>query len=99
MELATFVGLPCYSLSLSGRRRYLLAPPMEHHRFQLYPDGHPSERHSRVDLSRPEALPDLTGNSTVLEIELSQGDVLFVPAKWIHYIISLTPSVQCAIRS
>jgi hypothetical protein len=38
---------------LGGRRRYILSPPSECPNLELYPDGHPSSRHSKVDWSHP----------------------------------------------
>ena len=29
---------------------------------------------------------------------LTQGDILFIPSLWMHYITSLTPTVQCNAR-
>ena len=37
----------------SGRRRYMLARPLECRNAYLLPKGHPSGRHSEIDWSRP----------------------------------------------
>ena len=36
--------------------------------------------------------------SKAIELLLIEGDILFIPALWIHYIISITPSIQCNAR-
>jgi len=85
---------------LQGQRRYIIAPPSTHPLFQTYPEKHPSERHSAIDLSDPNTLLRLEelAQANVVETVLRPGEVLFVPPRWMHYIISLTASVQCAIR-
>lgn len=34
-------------------------------------------------------------SAQAIEIILTEGDVLYVPSFWIHYIVSLTHTVQC----
>jgi hypothetical protein len=33
------------------------------------------------------------------QVVLNAGDVLYIPAHWFHYIVSLTTNVQCNSRS
>jgi hypothetical protein len=35
----------------------------------------------------------------VLQVVIEAGDVLFLPALWFHYIVSLDVNIQCNTRS
>lgn len=85
---------------VSGTRRWILAHPKECKHSYLLPLGHPSARHSQVDWSHPDLdkwpeFKDMRGH----EVLLTPGEVLFVPAWWIHYIVNLDINIQCNSRS
>lgn len=46
-----------------------------------------------------ESLSLLVNNATSTEVVLQAGDVLYLPAYWFHFIISLTTNMQCNTRS
>ncbi|CAM9184918.1 unnamed protein product, partial [Phaeothamnion confervicola] len=73
---------------VSGRRRWILAHPRNCHSLHEYPPGHPSSRHSAVDFSRPDLdkFPRFP-ETTVNEVILRAGEVLYVPTDWVHYIV------------
>ncbi len=85
---------------VSGTRRWILAQPAQCKHAYLLPTGHPSGRHSEVDWSKPdlEAYPDFA-NMVGHEVLLTPGDVLNVPAWWIHFIENLDINTQCNSRS
>ena len=85
---------------LGGERRYLLAHPNQCESLCLYPQGHPSARHSAVDWSDPdlETYPKFA-NAKINEIVLQAGDALYLPTDWFHYIVSLETNFQCNTRS
>jgi hypothetical protein len=85
---------------VSGTRRWILAHPRECKHSYLLPLGHPSARHSQVDWSNPdlEKWPEFK-NMRGHEVLLTPGEVLFVPAWWIHYIVNLDINIQCNSRS
>eukprot|EP00559_Dactyliosolen_fragilissimus_P006737 CAMPEP_0184870590 /NCGR_PEP_ID=MMETSP0580-20130426/38036_1 /TAXON_ID=1118495 /ORGANISM="Dactyliosolen fragilissimus" /LENGTH=463 /DNA_ID=CAMNT_0027372745 /DNA_START=350 /DNA_END=1741 /DNA_ORIENTATION=+ len=85
---------------LGGERRYILSHPDECKRLCLYPQGHPSGRHSAVDWSDPdlEKFPKFK-MAKVNEVIMQAGDVLYLPTNWFHYIISLELNFQCNTRS
>ncbi|KAH8059990.1 tRNA-Phe hydroxylase [Aureococcus anophagefferens] len=85
----------------SGRRRYMLARPLECRNAYLLPKGHPSGRHSEIDWSRPVdgAKFPKWAKMRALEVVLEPGDVLYIPGYWIHYIMSLGTNFQCNSRS
>ncbi|KAJ1448826.1 cupin-like domain-containing protein [Pelagophyceae sp. CCMP2097] len=87
---------------LKGAKRYVLSPPSACGRLGLIADrSHPSFRHSTTDWSDPAeaetafAAPDAVAVDTVLR----EGEVLYIPSFWVHYIVSLRYSVQCNTRS
>ena len=92
---------------LRGARRYLLGHPSNCPTMYLYPPKHPLERHSRVDWTtivnatdsfKHTDFPNFT-NTTINEVVLQEGDILYLPTYWFHHIISLTVNYQCNTRS
>ena len=85
---------------LSGERRYILASPNQCKNLSLYPFGHPSARHSKVDWSHPDlsTYPEFE-YAQANEVLLQAGDSLFLPSLWFHFIVSLSLNVQCNTRS
>ena len=84
-------------------QRYILAHPDQCENLELYPIGHPSARHSRInwsnayynwrDSERPFA------QAQVNEVVLQAGDMLYLPTFWFHFIVSLNINYQCNSRS
>jgi hypothetical protein len=85
---------------LKGSRRYIISHPDQCDHLALYPNGHPSARHSAVDWSKPdlETHPNFQ-EAHSSEVVLQAGDVLYLPTYWFHYIVSLDLNVQCNTRS
>lgn len=85
---------------IGGLRRWIMSHPNQCGNMYLYQRGHPSSRHSEVDWSNPNLnqfpkFRDLLAN----EVILTPGDMLYVPAYWFHYIVSLNVNWQCNSRS
>jgi len=85
---------------VKGTRRWILAPPAECHNAYLRKRSDPSSRHSQVDWSKPDLekwpkFKEMQG----LEAILTQGDVLYIPSFWMHFIQNLDVNVQCNARS
>jgi hypothetical protein len=85
---------------LKGTRRMILAHPSQCSRLALYPFGHPSARHSRVDWSHPDLseFPEFE-QAMANEIVMQAGDSLFLPSLWHHFIVSMSLNIQCNTRS
>lgn len=85
---------------LGGQRRYLLAHPSQAQNMELYPEGHPSARHSAVDWSNPDldSYPRFH-HAQINEVVLQAADVLYLPTNWFHHIVSLELNYQCNTRS
>lgn len=76
---------------------------------------HPSYRHSMLNFGRVTLLEKadpgvnmsdrekgwlkISGEAPTLSTVLKQGEVLYVPSHWFHYIVSLQKSAQCNTRS
>jgi hypothetical protein len=85
---------------LGGAKRYILAHPKQCSNMELYPQGHPSARHSSINWSNPKEWH--TGNlpkAQVQEVVLQAGDALYIPTAWFHFIVSLNRNYQCNARS
>ena len=86
---------------LGGERRYVLARPDQCSRMSLHPRGHPSVRHSSFDWGDPverKKRPDFE-DAMLTEVVLHEGDVLYLPTNWFHYIVNLSLNYQCNARS
>lgn len=91
-----FDGPPNMVAVISGRRRWILAPPAECKNANLFPLGHPSERQSQLDWAAPDLIqfPNFA-HMKATEVLLSAGDMLFVPSYWLHHVSSLDSNIQC----
>jgi len=78
---------------LKGMRRYILAHPKECPNLVLYPKGHPSARHSKMDWSNydVDTYPEFA-NATAKEVVMQPGHVLFLPgtAQMIGLVLSFS---------
>lgn len=89
-----------FIIILKGQKRYILSHPNQCQNLELYPQGHPSARHSKVDWSNPDQWH--TGRfpqAQVNEVILQPGDALYLPTSWFHFIVSLNLNYQCNARS
>lgn len=90
---------------LGGQRRYILAHPNQCTNMELYPQGHPSGRHSSINWST--AVKELRDSDStrpftkaqVNEVVLQAGDLMYLPPYWFHFIVSLNLNYQCNSRS
>ena len=83
-----------------GAKRYILTPPQSCDQVELIPDpDHPSYRHSQVDWSNiTDAKKHNFDKVDAIDTIVRAGEVLYVPSYWMHYIISLSMSIQCNSR-
>lgn len=90
-----------FILMLRGKKRYILAHPSQCINMELYPPGHPSVRHTRINWSDPKSWSDGKNfaKGMVNEVVLQAGDGLYLPTYWLHFIVSLTLNYQCNARS
>ena len=78
---------------LAGRKRMLLFPPSQRYHLYPYPVHHPAGNDfsmvdvEDLDLERFPAVANARG----YEVSLEAGDVLFLPARWWHYVRQCDP--------
>ena len=86
---------------LRGAKRYILTPPTSCAHLNLIRDRkHPSFRHSEIDWSHHSAREAFSPESAgAIDTVLREGEILYIPSYWIHYITSLKYSIQCNTRS
>jgi len=67
----------------------------------FYKQRHPSSRHSKLDWSRPVDLDKYPkwAKAQAVEVVITPGTVLYIPAYWNHFIVSLNTNIQCNTRS
>ena len=83
---------------LRGAKRYVLLPPRECSRLGLVKDrAHPSHRHATADWSR--GAEHTPRGARGLDAVLVEGELLYLPPFWFHYIAGLRANVQCNKRS
>jgi len=86
---------------IRGTKRYILAPPRACPHLGIISDTkHPSFRHSVIDWSDvKQAEASHFDQVDAIDTILKEGEVLYIPSYWFHYIISLEYSIQCNSRS
>lgn len=84
-----------------GDKRYILTPPKTCSQLGIISDKkHPSFRHSVIDWSDPsQAKSHSFDKVDAIDTIVREGEVLYIPSFWFHYIISLSFSIQCNSRS
>jgi len=100
-------------LQLAGRKRLLLAPPSQIRHAHMGeprcgPGGVPSTsvphaRHSPIDWRAPREQIDFcfprASRLQALRVSLNAGEALFLPARWLHYIIGNEPPDSLVVGS
>jgi hypothetical protein len=86
---------------IRGAKRYILVPPNHCQQLHIIADpSHPSYRHSEIDWSNlDQAREHDFMHIPAIDTIVQQGEVLYIPSFWFHYIISLQYSIQCNSRS
>lgn len=86
---------------LHGAKRYILAAPQHCKYLGIISDPqHPSFRHSVIDWSDPkQGKSNGFHHVPAIDTIIRQGEVLYIPSFWFHFIVSLNYSIQCNSRS
>jgi hypothetical protein len=91
-----------FAAQLVGSKRWIFLPPSECSKLYLYPNSHPSARHTAVDINSGHIDHDLfplAGNALAIETVIHAGEVAYLPSNWFHHIISQEFNIQCIARS
>lgn len=86
---------------IRGTKRYILTPPKTCVQLGIITDKrHPSYRHSIIDWSNQEQVRlNKFDEVDAIDTIVREGEVLYIPSFWFHYIVSLSTSIQCNSRS
>lgn len=88
---------------LRGSKRYVVLPPRACPALELHGRDHPSARHATWDWTDPSLLFARRGTAfceaPAAETTLAQGEILYLPSYWFHFIVSLDRSFQCNART
>jgi hypothetical protein len=86
---------------IRGTKRYVLSPPEACKHLGIISDKkHPSFRHSVIDWSDVhQARAHNFDQVNAIDTILREGEVLYIPSYWFHYIVSMEYSIQCNSRS
>ena len=86
---------------MKGAKRYIINPPKACKKLGIITDiHHPSFRHSVIDWSDlRQAKSRGFENVDAIDTIVRQGEVLYIPSYWFHYVVSLNYSIQCNSRS
>lgn len=86
---------------LRGSKRYILTPPHTCKYLGIISDvRHPSFRHSVIDWSNiNQGKAHHFDKVDAIDTIVREGEILYIPSFWFHYIISLEVSIQCNTRS
>jgi Cupin-like domain len=99
---------------VQGAKRYILSPPNQCSKLGIFTNKRsPIYRHSLLNFGHIALMNDTTNTmsteerqwlqraatSQAVETVLKQGEVLYIPSHWFHYIVSLQKSAQCNVRS
>jgi hypothetical protein len=89
---------------LYGRKQFWLLPPNATRHMDVYPIDHPHNRQARLPfdprrhpaLREPSFLQTVRAAQTdvIIRVELLPGELLVLPAGWLHFVQALTPSVS-----
>jgi hypothetical protein len=82
-------------VQIAGEKRVLLWDPTQYSLLYLNPLGTPHDRQSRIDVHRPNpaSFPRFV-NAKALEYILRPGEMLYIPAFWMHYVYTIKFSVS-----
>jgi hypothetical protein len=84
-----------------GNKRYILTPPEACEKLGIIKDiENPSYRQSGVDWSNlKETEAKDFDKIPAIDTVVREGEVLYIPSFWFHYIVSLSYSIQCNSRN
>ena len=104
LALARVEGQGYHAEAIGGawrRKRYILAPPEACPHLAIIADKrHPSFRHSAMDFSNlTRAQGQQLRHVRSIDTIVREGEVLYIPSFWFHYVVSLDYSIQCNSRS
>ena len=86
---------------IRGRKKFILFPPSAYKALKLYPSLHEFYRQVQanvLNLTRQE-YRELLFQTSILEVVLNRGQVLYIPPYWFHCVVTLEPTVSLNVWS
>ena len=103
VQAAHYDGKRNWIAMIQGEKRYVLLPPRACVHLELLKRGHPSERHASFDWAdaaeREKRRRGAFCDQPAAEVVVREGEILYLPSYWFHYIVSVSRSVQCNART
>lgn len=84
---------------IEGKKKFLLFPPSAYSRLKLYPCLHQFYRQVSTDVLAKWNLQEFLREMNGFEVELVDGDVLYIPPYWFHCVITLNTTFSLNIWS
>lgn len=88
-----------FHLVVNGRKRFILFPPDAYSRLSLYPCLHPLYRQVDTDILAHDNLKEFIREMRGFDIELVDGDVLYIPPYWLHSVVTMETTFSLNIWS
>eukprot|EP00051_Salpingoeca_urceolata_P009754 m.118520 g.118520 ORF g.118520 m.118520 type:complete len:386 (+) comp16434_c0_seq2:2265-3422(+) len=82
-------------VQLHGTKRFTCLAPSHAEGISFYPDTHPRARKAQTHIN----LQNQLTSKEALRFDLHPGDVLFVPAFWLHHVEAVSSSVSVNVFS
>jgi hypothetical protein len=91
-----------FYVQVAGRKRFVLLPPEEHFAVHIHPAVHPSWRQSYLDLDNDTFMAQHAElrdrlRAQALEVVLEPGQVLFIPALWLHHVTTVGDQMSISV--
>lgn len=89
-------------IQVHGRKRFNLLSPDQHLQVHVHPYLHPYSQQAQVNFTSevrnlPSKFPLWRPTETerkTLQVDLNEGDVLYIPPFWFHHVSALEPSIS-----
>lgn len=92
---AHFDTAALHATVLRGRKRWILVPPEECSKLGLITQGDFS-RQTVLNWTDPSVISSFESVNAI-DVVVEEGDLLYVPPFWVHYVISLGNAWQCTM--
>ena len=83
----------------TGRKKFILFPPSAYSRLQLYPCLHQLYRQVGTDVLAGENYREFLRELQGYEVEVIDGDVLYIPPFWFHSVVTMDTTLSINIWS
>lgn len=83
----------------TGRKKFILFPPSAYSRLQLYPCLHQLYRQVDTDVLAGENYREFVREMKGYEVEIVDGDVLYIPPFWFHSVVTVDTTLSINIWS